>query len=106
MTDVGSARSAADVGAPPASPLVATPTPARRTLRKFTRHRLAIFGLAVLALFALLAIFAPLIAPYDYAEQDLTHFRQPPSAAHVLGTDSFGRDVLTRVLYGGRVSLQ
>jgi peptide/nickel transport system permease protein len=63
------------------------------------------FGLIVLLLMALAAIFAPVIAPYTFYEQDLTRSRQGPSAAHLLGTDTFGRDVLSRLIYGARVSL-
>lgn len=80
--------------------------PSRRVLRKFFRHRLAMFGLAVLVIITVLAVFAPLFTRYDYAEQDLKNTRQAPSAVHILGTDSFGRDVWSRLLYGGRVSLQ
>jgi peptide/nickel transport system permease protein len=80
-------------------------SPSRRALRRFARHRLAMFGLVVLILMALVAIFAPFIAPYPYYEQDLMHARQPPSPEHLLGTDTFGRDVLSRLIYGARVSL-
>jgi peptide/nickel transport system permease protein len=80
-------------------------SPGRRALRRFFRHRLAMFGLAVLVIMAVLAIAAPLVAPYAYYEQDLARFREGPSAAHWLGTDSFGRDVLSRLIYGARVSL-
>ncbi len=58
-----------------------------------------------LALVVLLAIFAPLVAPYAYDAQNLTIVNQPPSMAHWLGTDEFGRDVLSRVIYGARTSL-
>jgi peptide/nickel transport system permease protein len=81
-------------------------TTARRALRKFVRHRLAMVGVAILAVITVLAVGAPLFTRYDYAEQDLANFRKPPNEAHLLGTDSFGRDVWTRLLYGGRVSLQ
>ncbi|MSP11836.1 MAG: ABC transporter permease [Chloroflexi bacterium] len=80
--------------------------PSRRVLRKFFRHRLAMFGLGLLVIITVLAVFAPVFAGYDYAEQDLKNTRQPPSATHILGSDSFGRDVWSRMLYGGRVSLQ
>ena len=80
-------------------------SPGRRALRRFFRHRLAMFGLIVITIMSLASIAAPIIAPYDYAEQDLARFRQGPSAEHILGTDSFGRDVFSRLLYGGRVSL-
>jgi peptide/nickel transport system permease protein len=83
-----------------------TQTPTRRAMRKFFRHRLALIGLVLLSLVVLLSVFAPLFAGYDYAEQDLKSYRKAPSAEHVLGTDTFGRDVWSRLLYGGRVSLQ
>lgn len=80
-------------------------SPGRRTLRRFLRHRLAMFGLVALLLMTVLLVAAPWIAPYDYAAQDLARFREAPSVDHLLGTDSFGRDVLSRIIYGGRVSL-
>jgi peptide/nickel transport system permease protein len=80
-------------------------SPGRRTLRRFLRHRLAMFGLVALVLMTLLLVAAPWVAPYDFAAQDLARFREAPSADHLLGTDSFGRDVLSRLIYGGRVSL-
>jgi len=72
---------------------------------RLRRNRLALAGLCVLALFILLALLTPWIAPYSYAEQNLELGATPPSAAHWLGTDIFGRDLLTQILYGGRVSL-
>ncbi|MBX3012157.1 MAG: ABC transporter permease [Caldilineaceae bacterium] len=80
-------------------------SPWRRARRRFLRHRLAMFGLLVLTLLILIALFAPFIAPYDYAEQNLRRFREAPSADYWLGTDSFGRDVLSRLIWGARPSL-
>jgi peptide/nickel transport system permease protein len=80
-------------------------SPNRRAWRRFKKHRLAVFGLILISFFALTAIFADFIAPYSYQEQDLSRYRQGPSADHWLGTDSYGRDVLSRLIYGGRVSL-
>lgn len=80
-------------------------SPGSRAMRRFFRHRLAMFGMVILIIMGLSALFAPLIAPYDPAAQDLVNFRQPPSAAHWLGTDGFGRDVLSRLIYGARPSL-
>ena len=80
-------------------------TPARRFVVRFLRHRLAVIGLVVITILALMAIAAPLVAPYEYQAQNLLQSRQPPSPEHTLGTDNFGRDVLSRVIYGGRVSL-
>ena len=62
-------------------------------------------GLAVIATFVLLALFAPLIAPYDPIATNWTLVRKPPSALHWFGTDELGRDVLTRVIWGARASL-
>ena len=73
--------------------------------RRLRRNRLALFGLAVLAMFIVIAVLTPWIAPYGYAEQNLDTGASPPSAAHWLGTDVFGRDLLTQIMYGGRISL-
>jgi peptide/nickel transport system permease protein len=80
-------------------------SPGSRALRRFLRHRLALFGLVILIIIGLAALFAPLIAPYDPAAQNLVDFRQPPTARHWLGTDGFGRDVLSRLIHGARPSL-
>jgi oligopeptide transport system permease protein len=72
---------------------------------RLRRNRLALLGLCVLALFTLIALLTPWIAPYDYAQQNLELGATPPSAAHWLGTDIFGRDLLTQIMYGGRISL-
>jgi peptide/nickel transport system permease protein len=69
------------------------------------RNRLALAGLFILLTFATLALLAPWVAPTSPIAQDLTSTLEPPSFAHPLGTDSFGRDVLSRVLYGARLSL-
>jgi len=71
----------------------------------FSRNRLSWVGLSLLALIVLVAIFAPLLAPYDPLEQNLVARLEPPSAEFWLGTDSYGRDVLSRLLYGARISL-
>jgi peptide/nickel transport system permease protein len=80
-------------------------SPTRMALNRFLRHRLALFGLAILALIAVLSFAAPLIAPTDPFKVDLAFFRKPPGPGHPLGTDSAGRDVLSRLLYAGQVSL-
>tara|TARA_R110002072_G_scaffold4764_5_gene33304 strand:+ start:26446 stop:27333 length:888 start_codon:yes stop_codon:yes gene_type:complete len=72
---------------------------------RLSRNRLALFGLAVLVLFILIATLTPWIAPYSYTQHDLDLGATPPSAAHWLGTDIFGRDMLTQIMYGGRISL-
>src|SRR5690554_3020631 len=73
--------------------------------QRLKRNRLAMFGLVFLSLMILLCLLAPWLTPYGYEQQNLRMGAQPPSAAHWFGTDTFGRDMLTRVLYGGRLSL-
>ena len=77
----------------------------RDTLRRLWMNPGAIAGAIVLTVMVLSAIFAPLIAPYDPIAQDSTAIRAAPSAQHFFGTDNFGRDVFSRVLFGGRMSL-
>lgn len=82
------------------------PTPGRRRgLRLVARSRSIIVGLVIVTVFILAALFAPLVAPYDPLEQDLVNRSRPPSAAHLLGTDRLGRDMLSRIVYGSRLSL-
>ncbi|WP_090634891.1 nickel transporter permease [Neobacillus massiliamazoniensis] len=71
----------------------------------FYKNRLALAGLGIVVLFIFIAIIAPWIAPYSYKEQILTERMQPPSSKHWFGTDDFGRDIFTRILYGARISL-
>jgi peptide/nickel transport system permease protein len=73
--------------------------------RSYRRHKPAMIGSAVMLIFVLAAIFAPYLTPYDPEKIDLDAMLQPPSLAHPMGTDELGRDLLTRILYGGRVSL-
>jgi peptide/nickel transport system permease protein len=73
--------------------------------RAFRRHKPAMIGLGIILLLVLGAIFAPAISPYDPNTSDLDHMLAPPSSKHLMGTDELGRDLLTRILYGGRVSL-
>src|SRR5207237_2119507 len=72
---------------------------------RFRRHRMALCGLAVLALVAGGAVLAPAITPYSPTALDPDHSLAPPSRQHLLGTDDLGRDEFSRVVYGGRVSL-
>ncbi|MDP8951253.1 MAG: ABC transporter permease [Actinomycetota bacterium] len=99
-------------GGPVASPELATPAAvATRSRwedfrRTFFSNRLAVFGAAVITLFIITAVFAPLLAPYDpIADQNLTEKFAGPSAAHPLGQDELGRDILSRLIYGARISL-
>ncbi len=73
--------------------------------RQFRRHKLALVSAAALLILAALVILAPWIAPYPFDAIDPTQFRKPPSPAHIMGTDDIGRDLFTRLLYGGRISL-
>jgi peptide/nickel transport system permease protein len=74
-------------------------------LRTFFSNRLAVFGTAIMSVYILMAIFAPLIAPYDPLQQDLIDKFAPPSREHLLGQDELGRDILSRIIYGARISL-
>ncbi len=74
-------------------------------LRRFLRNRLAVAGALIVLLLVLVAIFADVIRPYDPALQELDLKREPPSPQHLLGTDEFGRDILSRVILGTRVAL-
>lgn len=77
----------------------------RDVLRRLFKNKGAIVGLCILIIFVLMCVFADVISPYDYAEQDLTNAFCMPNAEHPFGTDNYGRDTFTRVLYGGRISL-
>ncbi|MBE3555637.1 MAG: ABC transporter permease [Firmicutes bacterium] len=77
----------------------------RAAWRRFRRNPLAMGGLVVFVIFAILAILAPWIAPYNPASIDLFNSDAPPSWQHLLGTDDSGRDIFTRILYGSRVSM-
>jgi peptide/nickel transport system permease protein len=77
----------------------------RQTSRRFLRHRLAASGLIILALMTLTTLLAPALAPYDPREQSIADRLQGPSPRHLLGTDQFGRDILSRIIYGGRLSM-
>ena len=72
---------------------------------RLKKNTLAIVSLAILILFCAVALLTPVIAPYGYEEQDLLLGAASPSLAHPLGTDIFGRDMLTRIMYGSRISL-
>jgi peptide/nickel transport system permease protein len=86
-------------------PLIAEETPARRAWVRLRARRSAMVGLVVIVAVILIAIFAPVIAPFDPAQQSWTAVRKPPSWAHWFGTDESGRDLLSRVIYGARASL-
>ncbi|MBQ7593611.1 MAG: ABC transporter permease [Synergistaceae bacterium] len=75
-------------------------------LLRLGKSPLAMFGLAIIFVLVFCAIFAEVISPYSPIKQDLMHMFETPSAEHWLGTDEFGRDILSRLIYGARVSLQ
>jgi ABC-type dipeptide/oligopeptide/nickel transport system permease subunit len=74
--------------------------------KQFRRNRAAMAGLIILLALIIVAIFAPWIAPYNYTESNLPVSLKPPSFSHWLGTDELGRDILSRVIYGARISLR
>ncbi|UFX43301.1 ABC transporter permease [Bradyrhizobium sp. 41S5] len=97
-----------DAALSPLAPLAADETlesPARRAGRRLIRRKGAVLGLAVIVLFILLAVFAPLIVPYDPIATSWSLVRKAPSLQHWFGTDELGRDVLARVVFGARASL-
>jgi peptide/nickel transport system permease protein len=77
----------------------------RSTVRRMLRHRGLVVGGLLMAAIVLLAIAAPVVAPYDPLEVDVQAVVAPPSVKHLLGTDTLGRDLFSRVLFGGRISL-
>ncbi len=74
-------------------------------MRRFLRHRAGVAGAVLLLLLIVLALSAPVIAPYSWSEQNIAIRWEGPSRAHVLGTDELGRDIFSRILWGGRYSL-
>jgi peptide/nickel transport system permease protein len=78
----------------------------RRMLARFRRRPLAMAGLVVVVVFVIVAIFAPLLAPSDPSTVNFSAVLQPPSWAHPMGTDDLGHDVLSRVIFGARASLE
>src|SRR5438045_2400976 len=97
MTDVG-------LGALKATAILAAPQ-RYRSLRRLLRHRSFVIGFVVVALLTLAAVFAPLLSSLDPSAMHVRVRFRPPSSSFIFGTDMFGRDIFTRVLYGARVSL-
>ncbi len=83
---------------------MATANPAMVTglFRRIRRYPTTYIGFAIVFLFLLIALFGPMLAPYTYTQQNLAARLQPPSDDHVFGTDQFGRDIYSRILYGSR----
>jgi peptide/nickel transport system permease protein len=85
----------------------ATRRPARsRSLRPWYRNGTLMTGIVIVGLLVLVAVLAPVLAPYDPVKQDLQHALLSPSGSHWLGTDKYGRDILTRLIWGARVDLR
>lgn len=80
-------------------------SPRRAILRELFRSPLVIFGLVVVLIVVILAIFAPQLAPYNPSQINFSAVTAPPSSAHLLGTDDVGRDILSRIIYGSRIDL-
>lgn len=80
-------------------------SPLKVKIKKFSKNKRAVIGLSVVIIFIILAIIAPIISPYNPIEQNMGERLHSPSATHIFGTDEFGRDIFSRVLYGTRISL-
>ena len=91
--------------ASPAAPIAHGVSPWRDAWQRLRRNHLAVFGGAVLLTLSLLCLIGPWFSPYGYEQTDLYNTFSPPSFQHWLGTDQLGRDLLTRLLFGGRISL-
>ena len=104
-TTTRSAPATATLAAPAA--LSAKPQPQwRRNLQRLLRHRSAMLGLGMIVAIGLLALLAPVVAPYDPADVGVGPSLAPPSREFLMGTDTFGRDVFSRVVWGAQLSLQ
>jgi peptide/nickel transport system permease protein len=86
--------------------LTAATSPSWRRLRRWVRSRNLLIGLAIMLALVLVAALAPLLTPYEPQEQNYDITLQSPSLQHPFGTDNFGRDILTRVIYGARIDLR
>jgi peptide/nickel transport system permease protein len=86
--------------------MLATQPRRRRIIRRLLQEPTTVVGFVLLVIFALLALAAPLISPYDPLFQNISASLTPPSADYWLGTDKLGRDILSRMLYGARISLR
>lgn len=97
------ARNTADLHGMPAEEKLIPPW--KEAFLSFYKNRLAVMGLVIVIFFIIIAVIAPLIAPYGFKEQVMSERMQAPSSKHWFGTDDFGRDIFSRVLYGARISL-
>lgn len=91
---------------PPSNLPAASPHPTVAALLRLLRNPKGLFGIVILTLFVLLALFAPVIAPYDPIELHLVDQLKPPSAQYWFGTDELGRDIFSRIVHGASISLQ
>lgn len=80
-------------------------SPGRVVWNRLKKNKLAICGFIIIMLILLVSIIGPIVSPYNMADLDLTNVHAVPSFEHILGTDEIGRDVFTRLMYAGRVSL-
>ncbi len=79
---------------------------ARIVAKRFSKNKLSLIGLCLVFMLLVVALFAPLLSPYDPTKIDVHNMLSPPSKSHIFGTDELGRDVLARMMWGSRVSLQ
>lgn len=77
----------------------------QETWRRLCKNKMAVFGMCFIVLIVFIAIFADVLAPYGYDDQDISRMLTPPNREFPLGTDNFGRDILSRMMYGARISL-
>lgn len=106
MAQVGQLVQSAPVPSAPIQDTVHRRTPRQEAWRRFRRNHLALAGAVVAILLVLMAVFAPLLAPYDPVATSIYDKLDAPSRAHPFGTDTLGRDVVSRIMYGSRVSLE
>jgi peptide/nickel transport system permease protein len=96
-------KNTADISMIPAEEKLIPPW--KEALQSFYKNKLAVIGMAIVLFFIVLAVIAPWVAPYGFKEQVLADRMQAPSSKHWFGTDDFGRDIFSRILYGARISL-
>jgi peptide/nickel transport system permease protein len=94
---------ATEAARPPGTVGWAGPTTSFRS--RFQRNRLSLVGVGIIGVFLVLGVLATWVAPFQFAAFDIAHRLSPPTDLHLLGTDQFGRDTLSRILYGARISL-
>jgi peptide/nickel transport system permease protein len=80
-------------------------TPRKRAWTMFRQHKPAMISLVVLIIMIFMVVFAPQIAPYEFDQVDFKNTKSPPTRTHIMGTDDLGRDMFTRIFYGGRISM-